>query len=1539
MWITKIDFNKFEPYNWDTKKSFEQLCYQVVYEEFKDEIINWATLTPIDDSWGWSWVEFYIKFENGDIYGWQCKHIDRVSEWKEQIKSSLSKSYKTYWDKLKKWYLCSKNDLTPDSVNKSWKKINWEHNWFHYELDKTKIWNHNILPQGHWVALIHWWDSELNRLLSKYPNIYNYFFEDKNFTWWFFEDKYNENLNSSISNKYISELHTDNQLSDILNIILWWEYFTKKLKNAIKQFKIKYYVKWLGNWLFFFKKANIHNDYLKIKAELIQQLELINTNILSLLGELEKLSYSRKNDWITKIEECINAINTYNELEKKLVYSNKSLDCYIVEEYDDWYGSSLDELWIDNNENSKRIANRGKLIRNNLNLWNILEFLSQIQIYFSYFKSQELHISWSAWVGKTHTLFNIYETFIKTNQPALFILWQSLINNELFEIQIKELLDIPNNLGVDDFLWWLNKMWDIYNCKIPIIIDWLNESLNWKTIFTNLSWFITKINKYSNLVLITTYRSNYEHEIFSDYKLTNGWSYEYWNKYFLDWFTWDFNILLDRYFQHYNISIQNNFNKYVFEEKLIYLKMFCEVNKWKEVNINSLSFSETFDSYIEKCNKDICKKLDKDLALNRTFSIDILKKMWLELWNNNFRLISKNEFIKEILGEKGLTAFLREDLILFKNLNWLNDDSIWFTYDLFWWYIIAKNLFESNKMDMINFLKSNVFKEKILEKGHPLFDDILECLILLLFQEKIFIFDYLQDDLVVEKLIEIIQDLDKESLNENKSKILPFLETQFKWNYKTKIFQYYFNKPFDLDNPVNARFWHSILFDLSLADRDEIWSIKISNDYTINDWMDQLKNKTNELKDKYKDWDEKLLLIWNFFSWFLSTTNNKNRDKITKLLVELFTDKPISYLKLLKNFIKVNDPYIIQRILAIWLWIIIRSDTSDEVKNVVKFIYEHYYINSNVPIDILSRDYIKTIVEYWYKKLWLADIDLNITKYPYTSELNIEVLPTFEELEKYSDSIYSWKDWYHDYIWSSVMYTQWNLADFWRYVLGSKVNHWLNIKLTETKIPIVEELEKEFFESLTKKQLDEFNKFKKIESKEFLKIFYKSISENDDEEEEEEKDDDDQYLSDKLEIEFIKKLNDNQFKKYTQYNDFKSKTWVFEGINWFDTKVAERWLYDRIIKLWYDVSKYWDFDKRVWRMYHERWWNDIERIWKKYQWIALYELLARISDNYKFRDDWYSDKEIPFKSPQSIIRDIDPTYISKLNELWWFDEELNKYLYTTISNKDFINNPDNLALWDWISSESWIPNYKELIERKDNNWIEWIALEWFFSITEKSDKDDIEYDWKKQFWNHMRSYLVNKEDFLWLKDWLWDKSLMWRELMPESSDNHYSYLWEWYWSEWYNELHIPYYGYQEWTNNDEKLPKEVMVTVENYYSERWWDDVEWYWNTKILMLSRYLAEKIWANWNDKKSAIVDKDWDIIWFNPILYWVKENSLLIRKDVLLKFLDDNNLEIIFTILWEKLVLWRVINDRNIINWLYYLNENRNIDWDYNMDLNPY
>src|SRR5690606_12345461 len=71
-----------------------------------------------------------------------------------------------------------------------------------------------------------------------------------------------------------------------------------------------------------------------------------------------------------------------------------------------------------------------------------------------------------------------------------------------------------------------------------------------------------------------------------------------------------------------------------------------------------------------------------------------------------------------------------------------------------------------------------------------------------------------------------------------------------------------------------------------------------------------------------------------------------------------------------------------------------------------------------------------------------------------------------------------------------------------------------------------------------------------------------------------------------------------------------------------------------------------------------------ERIGKKYQWIAFYEGLARIADNFKFEDDdwWTNANKYVGAWQKGYLRNIDPSNLLSIGRrkaeeeesVWWF---------------------------------------------------------------------------------------------------------------------------------------------------------------------------------------------------------------------------------------------------------------------------------------------
>jgi hypothetical protein len=96
---------------------------------------------------------------------------------------------------------------------------------------------------------------------------------------------------------------------------------------------------------------------------------------------------------------------------------------------------------------------------------------------------------------------------------------------------------------------------------------------------------------------------------------------------------------------------------------------------------------------------------------------------------------------------------------------------------------------------------------------------------------------------------------------------------------------------------------------------------------------------------------------------------------------------------------------------------------------------------------------------------------------------------------------------------------------------------------------------------------------------------------------------------------------------------------------------AERFIFARVLELGWTPELFAELDS------HRR--GGVERYGKKYQWIGLYDVLARLADNLQLQVRW-DCQPVPFHSADEIIgRDIDPTVLVRegrdaLDQPTWF---------------------------------------------------------------------------------------------------------------------------------------------------------------------------------------------------------------------------------------------------------------------------------------------
>jgi len=301
----------------------------------------------------------------------------------------------------------------------------------------------------------------------------------------------------------------------------------------------------------------------------------------------------------------------------------------------------------------------------------------------------------------------------------------------------------------------------------------------------------------------------------------------------------------------------------------------------------------------------------------------------------------------------------------------------------------------------------------------------------------------------------------------------------------------------------------------------------------------------------------------------------------------------------------------------------------------------------------------------------------------------------------------------------------------------------------------------------------------------------------------------------------------------------------------------------------------------------------IERIGKKYQWIAFYQILARLSDNYKFYDSSsIHSKETTFSGAwEPNVRDIDPTMMmtgtrETPDAPWWSD-----YKYQIFEE----------PLIDWLKNESDLPDPRKMIELKDHKGVEWLVLESHHTWDAEEAKNG-----NKQLWYQLRSYLVKKDKQEAIVKWMSKQNLMGR-WMPESQSRTELYLREYFWSPAVVDFMTPYYGNEVWQDlRGEKGGRkigEVSVSSLEYLWEKQIDNSQEE-STSLLLPNQLLFEIL-----KLRPSLVDGHFEneaglLIAFDPAAIYDTPSCLIVRKEELMANLKEAGLDIFWTGLGEKL-----------------------------------
>jgi hypothetical protein len=1466
---------KIKSFNGSQSAAFEELICQIAQNDKKKDYVTFERVGTPDGG-----VECYWGLGNGSEIGWQAKYYQSLNaaDW-GNIKKSLFDAVETH-PKLREYIICLPHNLSDGRRGKKTQKQSWD--------DYKQNWETEIKKKGRVVNLVLWNSSTIISKLLKKENqgIKQFFFNEIEIN----EERLLIHLNASIKNlgpKYSREL---NFKLDYIPTV-----FDALSRN--KNFEIAFN-KNIDNYLI--QLAKVISDC--SKKETIKKIDVEIQKIFLIFKEAvlkisflpsEKIPVDSLLDLMKQIDsnvaEILNVYKKENEKEKQ-EYNLKVEKKEIKQEYNPFRGK---------NEYSISVIRELKNVKN-----KFIDYLQGDLLLSA--NEGVLFLNGGPGTGKSHLIADIVTERQKINIPSLLFLGEFFPENDP-KIYLQQLLNPKGSL--EEYLGALESLARAKNTRILFIVDAINEGKG-KYVWKNfINGFIEELKQFKWIGFVFTYRTT-----FKDVLIPEGFNEPTIEHTGFEGLEYE---ATKAFFSFYKIEqpkipiLNPEFSNPLF------LKTFCltlfKTNQHR-IPEGYEGISAILDAYLESVNKNLGEKIKYPFKKVNLVRIVINKVIAYQAKNDNKVIawdVGYNLAEEEILKYSNSRGFLEElinegifieDYFYDTNTEKFDKNGISFCYERFNEHLRALSLISdiTNKIQLQKQFTKNgkLLKALIGEFGYyGGFERGLLNALSIVIPEKfgVELYEVLKpkDQYFIVSIFEgflysLLWRKSDSIKTDNKTYINHFVSNEHLHREFLEVIFLLSGSPRHI---YNADFLHKHLMGRSLGDRDLIWTIPVNNiwNYNSKSIINRIIEWAWSFDDKSFCDEDSILLFGKLLAWLFTNSNRHIRDKATKAFACLFVDRTHLLVGLLNDFKNVNDPYVLERILAGILGAVSHSYNKENNKKIAQHIYDIYFEHKNPPLNVLSRDYAKGIVEYVNN----SGITLNIKTENLYPPFNSKFPAKFpsEEWIKLADNLKKINDTYTDEQRGQFKITHSVLSwDFARYILGT--NNGSNIPFISCSLS-----SKKAFEVLLKKLKGEtkkwFELYLKVSPLEKL-VDSTGVDINKD-------------PVQKSRVELYKEVCKSLLQKFTdeELNLFKeAKDYIFSGLNKdkykikrFDVALVQKYILKKVFDLGWTMERFGGFDARLDSNYRSA--AKAERIGKKYQWIGYYEIMALLSDHFVFLNRYSDRDENYLGSWQHNFRNIDPALLNRFNppELLYEDKFKNWWLTELYTNW---NEPNDT----WLNRLDDLPSLKKLINLKCEKEIDWYLLYdrivWSQEKTIGEDKYSVD---RKELWIDIQAFIVTKE----VKQKILkraDKDLYWlRENVPEIIHYYEVFNSELYNTDAYNDIIDGFFEKKPYNKIDLKDSQvNVLHTVEEFAFSSEYDMSQD--RTSLLKPSEYLFNILGAKFGKNDACIYNQNNEIIGFDTGGFNnISERSFVIRKKELDAALEKNNLEVIWFFCGEK------------------------------------
>lgn len=620
---------------------------------------------------------------------------------------------------------------------------------------------------------------------------------------------------------------------------------------------------------------------------------------------------------------------------------------------------------------------RSKNLPLSLTVTNALQYIEELIAGFSEAKGLLLQqlIAVIADAGDGKTQLSIEVSAPSEARPAgVYILGKHLSKGGTLDDLAKRIKFYNKNIeNFESLLSAVNSAAERASCRLPIIIDGLNESediRDWKDLLAPLN---DQLKDYPSVVLVCTSRN--PGSVLNDilpkdtHEIKLGGFDEQFTK-----------QAVKDYFSLYKIKSDERIIPFAFFKHPLTLKIFCEVTNREARNyVNVTSFPSSIYSLFFAQIEHVAKTIASNTNLEYSYTKDEVEKFLYHLgellYEQSARFVNEDDLfsrsnLPNVAWNSNIINLLVQEGLILRECSESYEYSIHPIYDRLGGFLIASFLLRKNSSKApLEWVSSQHLIDGLFgssDVAQPLAEDILFSLVALMPKqtENMHFYEFLP-----------------EAYQEKALRLTPYIEERFLnrevvESYKRLLISKEFTK-FDLSqllrfkliesHPLNALFLDDVLTALSVSDRDLLWTELVREESVL--VIVFLEAEIKKVKDE--SWNEKsnVDLLLTYISWFLTSTVIELRDRATELLLNIGLKNPSLLFDIAIKKLSINDPYISERLLAASYAVaciyVNESSNKDIIVDYAEKLYRYVFSDKaeSYTTHILARDYASNTIK------------------------------------------------------------------------------------------------------------------------------------------------------------------------------------------------------------------------------------------------------------------------------------------------------------------------------------------------------------------------------------------------------------------------------------------------------------------------------------------------------------------------------------------------------------------------------------------------